>query len=262
MELGLDVIALLAAFAFVAGAIDAIAGGGGLITIPALLAAGVPPVSALATGKLQATFGTASAVLTFYRKGHVDLRRFALPTLGAFTGAALGAYVLSLVDPAFLQGVIPLMLVAMAVYFTFAPRMSDDDRHSYLGPTALGFVAALIGFYDGFFGPGTGSFFTTALVALFGLGLMRAVAHAKLLNLASNLAALIVFIAGGHVLWLVGGVMAVASVAGGQLGAHATMRFGARVARPLLIVMCLALTARLLADPANPFTAWVLGWLG
>lgn len=258
MELGLDLIALLMAAAFVAGLIDAVAGGGGLITIPALLAAGVPPVAALATNKLQSTFGTGGAVLAFARKGHIDFRRFALPTVAAFVGSALGAFILTRVDPGFLSGLLPLLLIAMAIYFIAAPRMTNEDRHSRAGAPLLILVALVIGCYDGFFGPGTGSFFTTALVALFGLGLIRAVAHTKLLNFASNLAGLIVLIAGGHVLWITGLAMAVASIAGGQTGAYVAMRHGAGAARPLLVIMSLALTAKLLADPDNPLTAVIL----
>jgi uncharacterized membrane protein YfcA len=258
MELGLDLTALLMAAAFIAGMIDAVAGGGGLITIPALLAAGVPPVQALATNKLQSSFGTAGAVIAFARRSHIDLRRLAVPALASFAGSALGAYLLTQIDPGFLAGALPVLLIAMAAYFLLAPRMSDEDRHSRAGLALLAAVALLIGCYDGFFGPGTGSFFTTALVALFGFGMIRAVAGAKLLNLASNLAGLIVLMAGGHVLWITGAAMALASIAGGQVGAHATMRFGTGVARPLLIVMSLTLTAKLLADPANPLTRFIL----
>lgn len=258
MELGFDVIALLMAAAFVAGMIDAVAGGGGLITIPALLAAGVPPVQALATNKLQSAFGTGGAVIAFARKGHLDLRRFAAPVLASFAGSALGAYILTRIDPGFLAGFLPVLLIAMAVYFLVAPRLGDDDRHSRAGPALLAAIVFAIGCYDGFFGPGTGSFFTMTLVALFGLGLIRAVAHAKLLNFASNLASLAILVPGGHVLWSTGLAMALASIAGGQVGAHAAMRFGAGVARPLLIVMSLALTAKLLADPANPLTQGIL----
>lgn len=257
MELGFDIILLLMAVAFVAGAIDAVAGGGGLITIPALLAAGVPPVSALATNKLQASFGTAGAVFAFARKGHIDFRRFAAPALAAFIGSAGGAFILTRVDPTFLSGLIPILLIVMALYFLLAPKMSDEDRHSRAGPPLLLAVALVIGSYDGFFGPGTGSFLTTALIAIFGLGLVRAIAHTKLLNLASNLAALGVLMASGHVLWIAGLAMALASLAGGQVGAHAAIRFGAGAIRPLLILMCMGLTAKLLSDPANPLTAFV-----
>lgn len=258
MELGLDVIALLMGVAFLAGTIDAIAGGGGLLTIPALLAAGLPPVPAIATNKLQSSFGTGGAVVAFARKGHIDFRRFAMPALASFGGSAVGAFILTRIDPKVLAGLIPLLLIAMAAYYIFSPRMTDEDRHVRAGKVLLLVFAAVIGCYDGFFGPGTGSFFTTGLVALFGLGLTRAVAHTKLLNFASNLAGLAVLMASGQVVWIVGLSMAAASLAGGQIGAHTAIRFGTKAVRPLLIVMCLALTGKLLADPANPLTALAL----
>lgn len=257
----MEIVALLMAVAFVAGAIDAVAGGGGLITIPALLAAGVPPVAAIATNKLQSTFGTGGAVYAYARRGHIDLRRFAWPTVAAFAGSALGAFILTRVDPGFLEALLPLLLVLMVAYFLFSPRIGDEDRHARFGPAALILVGLVIGGYDGFFGPGTGSFFTTALVALFGLGLIRAVAHTKLLNFASNLSALGVLVVGGHVLWALGLAMALANFVGAQVGAHFALRFGAGLARPLLIVMSLGLTAKLLADPANPLTAAFLAAL-
>lgn len=255
MEFSLEVIAFLMAVAFVAGAIDAMAGGGGLLTIPALLAVGIPPVSAIATNKLQSAMGTTGAVVAFARKGHIDFRRFALPALGAFVGSAGGAWLLQRLDPSFLSGIIPVLLIAMAGYFLLAPRMSDEDRHHRIGPIALAGVITLIGAYDGFFGPGTGSFMATALVTLGGLGVVRATAQTKYFNLASNLSALVVMIAGGHVLWLLGLSMAVASVMGAQVGAYAAMRFGGRAVRPVLVLMCLALTVKLLSDPANPLRA-------
>lgn len=262
MEIGVEIIAILMAVAFIAGMIDAMAGGGGLITIPALLAAGIPPVAALATNKLQSSFGTCGAVIAFARRGHIDFRRFAIPALASFAGSALGALLVTRIDSSFLAALLPILLVAMVLYFLFSPRMSDEDRHSRAGSAALFATTFIIGGYDGFFGPGTGSFFTTALVAMFGFGLLRAVAHTKLLNLASNLSSVLVFIMGGHVIWALGLSMAVASVAGGQIGAHVAIRYGAGVARPLLIIVSMALTAKLLADPANPLTAAALAWLG
>lgn len=262
MDIGIDTLALLMGAAFLAGMIDAVAGGGGLITIPALLAAGIAPVPALATNKLQSTFGTLGAVITYARKGLIDFRRFALPAVGSFVGSAFGAFLLTRIDPSFLSGFLPLLLIGMAAYFLLAPRMSDLDRHGHRNVALLVGVAAMIGCYDGFFGPGTGSFFTTALVAVFGIGLIRAVAQTKFLNLASNLAGLIVLLLSGQVMWLIGLCMAVASIAGGQVGAHGALKFGAGVARPLLIVVSLGLTAKLLADPGNPLTALVLAALG
>lgn len=259
MELGIEAIALLMGVAFVAGVIDAIAGGGGLLTIPALMAVGIPPLQALATNKLQSSFGTASAVVAFARKGRIDFRRFAKPAMAAFIGSALGAWTLQRVDPAFLAGLIPVLLILMVIYFIVAPKASEEDRHSRLSGGALVGVAAVAGFYDGFFGPGVGSFLTTILVALFGMGLVSATAHTKFLNLASNIAALITLMIGGHVLWTIGLLMAVSSMAGGQVGAHLALRVGGTMIRPLLVVMALALTIKLLADPANPLSQWVLG---
>lgn len=258
MDVGLDIIAILMCVAFLAGMIDAIAGGGGLVTIPALMAAGIPPVQALATNKLQSSLGTGGAVFAYARKGHIDFKKAAIPTLFTFLGSGLGAYLLTLADPAFLEGLLPLLLLAMVVYFIFAPQMSDDDKHSIAGPISLIIIVSVIGCYDGFFGPGTGSFFTLVLVALFGFGLIRAVAYSKLLNLASNVAALSVLIIGGHVLWILGLCMGAASIIGGQVGAHIAIKFGANIARPLLIIVSLALIIKLISDPTNPLTSAII----
>lgn len=256
MHLTVDALAFLFFVAFLAGCVDAMAGGGGLLTIPALLTAGVPPVAALATNKLQSMIGTGSAVLAFLRAGRVDIRGFAIPALGAFIGAVLGATAVQRIDPGFLAGFVPVLLIAMGCYFLFAPKMSEADRHARLGAWGLAALCAGIGFYDGFFGPGTGSFLTMALVALSGLGLVRAIANAKFLNLATNLAGLLAMVAGGKVLWLLGFGMAVANVCGNQLGAWCAIRFGGRGVRPLLVVMSFSLTIKLLADPGNPFWQW------
>jgi uncharacterized membrane protein YfcA len=257
MEFAAETFALLAAVAFIAGAIDAMAGGGGLLTIPALMAAGVPPVAAIATNKLQSTIGTSSAFLAFRRAGHVDAVRFAMPAAGAFAGSALGATAVQFVSSAFLAAFVPVLLIAMGLYFLLAPPMSDADRGARLGPAGLTLIVSAIGFYDGFFGPGTGSFLTLALVALGGLGLVRAIGNAKMLNLATNVAGLLAMIVGGHVLWLLGFAMAAANVAGNQIGARLAIRFGGRGVRPVLVLMSAALAIKLLADPANPIWDWL-----
>lgn len=252
MDLTIQMIAALAAVAFLAGMIDAMAGGGGLLTIPALMAAGIPPVSAIATNKLQSSFGTASAFVAYLRAGHVDVVRFAVPAACAFAGSVGGAIAVQLMDSAFLAVLVPLLLIAMAFYFLLAPPMSEQDRHARLSVAGLTAVITVIGFYDGFFGPGTGSFFTTILVAFGGLGLIRAIATTKMLNLASNVAGLLTMILGGQVIWVLGLSMAVANVMGAQIGALLAMRFNGRGVRPLLVVMSIALTVKLLSDPANP----------
>lgn len=255
IELTLEAFVFLMAIAFLAGGIDALAGGGGLLTIPALLAAGIPPVAALATNKLQACAGTGSAFFAFFRAGRVDIKAFAWPALGAFLGAAGGATTVQFVNPAFLSALVPMLLIAMGLYFLLAPPMSEVDRHARMGRIGLTLVATGIGFYDGFFGPGTGSFFTTALVALGGLGLVRAIANTKFLNFATNLAGLSALIVGGHMLWALGAGMAAANIAGNQIGARLAIRFGGKGVRPLLVVMSFALTIKLLSDPNNPLWA-------
>ena len=154
---------------------------------------------------------------------------------------------------------LPIMLAAIALYFLFGPKASDEDVHARLTPLAFGAVAGGIGFYDGFFGPGTGSFFALALVTLMGMGLTRATAHTKALNFASNFVSVVVFAIGGHVLWVVGLIMAVGQVLGGWLGSHAAMRFGPKLIRPLLVIICLGMVVKLLADPANPVRVWIHG---
>lgn len=257
VELTAEIIAILSIVALVAGFIDALAGGGGLLTLPALLASGMPPIAALATNKLQSTLGTGGAFFAFWRKGHIDIRRYAYPAIGALIGAFSGGLAVQYVDPSFLNALVPLMLIAIGFYFLLAPKMHDTDRHALVGTAGLTCITFAIGFYDGFFGPGTGSFFTTVLVMCGGLGLVRAIAHTKFLNFITNIAALAAMLAGGHVLWLLGGCMACANIMGNQLGAHAAMRFSGRGVRPLLVIMSFLLTARLLSDPNNPLMLWL-----
>ena len=252
MHFTFETILFLISTAFVAGGIDALAGGGGLLTIPALMAVGVPPVSALATNKLQSTIGTSSAFLTFLRAGHVDLAQFALPAAGAFVGSVAGATTVQFINPAFLSAFVPVLLIGMGFYFLLAPPMSTADRHARLGRWGLTACISVVGFYDGFFGPGAGSFLTTVLVAVAGLGLVRAIANTKFLNLVTNLAGLSAMIAGGKVLWLLGLGMACANVLGKQIGARLAIRFGGKGVRPLLVIMSFALTIKLLADRNNP----------
>jgi uncharacterized membrane protein YfcA len=248
----LDPLMLLAlgAVGLLAGFVDAIAGGGGMITVPALLAAGVPPVAALATNKMQSVVGTTIAAVTYWRRGFVSLTAL-LPALAlTCAGSVVGALVVRQLDVGLLEIAVPVALIGVALYFLFAPHLSDADRTARLplGPF-LPLMGAAIGFYDGVFGPGTGSFFTIGFVLLFGFGLIRASGNTKLLNLASNAAALVIFIIGGDVVWPVAAVMAVGQVAGGYLGARTGIRYGTRIIRPLVVVVAIAMALKLLFFP-------------
>ena len=241
------VLLALAGAGLLAGFVDAIAGGGGMIALPALLAAGVPPVAALGTNKLQSVIGTGAAAITYWRKGFVSLTTLAVAVACTFAAAFVGAFVVKQIDTSLLRIAVPVALVAIALYFLFAPRLTDEDRHARLRFAAfVPLMGAIIGFYDGIFGPGTGSFLTIGFVALFGLGVTRASGHTKVLNLASNLGALALFIPSGDVVWLAAGAMAVGQIIGGYLGALTGIRFGAKLIRPLVVIISLILAGKLL----------------
>ncbi|KRB85792.1 hypothetical protein ASE00_03215 [Sphingomonas sp. Root710] len=246
MDFGLDTYAILTLIAFIAGFIDAIAGGGGLLTIPAMLSAGIPPVATLATNKLQGSFSSGTATISFSLKKMVDWRTYWPQIVVIALMSGLAAWIVQSIKTDVLELIVPVLLVAVAAYVLLSPRMTDEDVHQRLTPKAYLPVGGAIGFYDGFFGPGTGSFFATSLVSLRGMGLIRATAHTKAFNFASNVGSLIVFLIGGHALILLGLCMAIGSASGAYTGSHTAMRFGAKVIRPVLVTISLALTAKLL----------------
>lgn len=249
MELGFDILALLFGAALIAGFIDAIAGGGGLITIPALLSAGLPPAMALGTNKLQACGGSFSASLYFVREKAVDLKQIWLLILLTFIGAALGTIVVQMIDIALLKVALPFLVMIIGLYFLFSPTISDEDQKQRISYPLFAFTAALgIGFYDGLFGPATGSFLTLAFVLLLGFNLTKGVAHAKVLNFTSNFASLIFFLIGGAVIWKIGLIMLVGQFIGGTLGARMVVTKGKRIIRPLIVTMSCLMAAKMLWD--------------
>lgn len=237
---------LLTVTAVVSGFVDAVAGGGALITIPALLYAGVPPLHALGTNKLQSLFGNVTALTNYWHSGLVGWRGNRLAVLLAFIGGGLGAWAVQSIGTSLLRLAIPVLLVAAALYILLSPRMTDEDANERLTPAGYAPVGGAIAFYDGFFGPGASTFFATSLVALRGYGLTRATALTKLLNLTAIIASIILFAIGGNVAWLLGLCMGIGCITGAWLGSRSALRFGARLIRPLLVAISLALTARLL----------------
>lgn len=247
------VLAALAGAALVAGFFDAIGGGGGLMTVPALLLAGFDPVAAIATNKLQGSFGTASATLAFARAGLIDWRRAWAPALVAAASAVAGALSVKLLPRTVLEGLIPLLLIAIAGYFALSRQVRDENARARVPPLAFAAtVPVAVGFYDGLFGPGAGSFYMLGFVTLLGFGVMRATAHTKLLNLASNFGSLLLFALAGAVVWPVGLVMAASAFLGAQIGSRLALRVGPRLVRPLLVAICCLLALRLLSEPTNP----------
>lgn len=251
---------LLAPAAFFAGMVDAVVGGGGLIQIPVLLSqfsqTAIPTL--FGTNKVSSIAGTGASLWRYARAVPIPWAVVLPATLAALVGAWLGAAVVAWLPREAMRPLVLVLMLAVAIY-TFRRKdfghsasrelvSADRWRGALLGLT--------IGFYDGFFGPGTGSFLTTALVALGGLGLVRAIANTKFLNLSTNVAGLLAMIAGGKVLWLLGAGMAAANVAGNLVGARLAIRYGGKGVRPLLVVMSFALTIKLLSDPKNPL--WTL----
>ena len=257
-DIAIETVLFLAAAAFLAGFVDSIAGGGGLIAMPALLLAGFSPVEALGTNKLQGLFGTASATYSYASRGLVDVRTQWRWAIIAFAGAIAGALLAAVIPADALRLALPVLLIAIAAYFALKPNMDDIDRAQRVTPLVFGAtVVPLIGFYDGLFGPGTGSFLMLAFVSLAGYGVLRATAHTKLINFASNLGGFVAFAAIGVVAWKVGIVMGVAQFLGARLGAALAMKTGARLIKPLLILVCVALAIRLLFDGTNPIWVWL-----
>ena len=254
----LTTLALLALAAFVAGFVDSIAGGGGLLALPSLLVAGLDPVSALATNKLQGSFGTASATYAFWRKGHLQITEHWRAISATFIASCAGVAAIKYAPTQFLSAALPLLLIAIALYFAFSPKLSNSQKSPRLSPTAFALsLAPAIAFYDGIFGPGTGSFFMLALVTVMGLGIVQATAQTKLLNFTSNIAALLVFAFSGKIVWVIGLTMGVAQFLGAQLGSHTAMKQGAKIIRPLLVIVCGAMALKLVADPANPLRQFI-----
>ncbi len=238
--LGLFLVAMLA------GAVDAIAGGGGLLAIPVLLLVLDDPVAALATNKIQGVCASFTAFAVYYRQGLVNINTMRVPAVMSCIGGVLGTLVVTQVSTSGLQLILPILLLLMTLYFLFSPSVSDVARPQLLSYGVFGLSAAvMIGFYDGFFGPGTGSFFVMAGLVLLGLSAMQAIANAKLLNLASNMGALLIFIIGGHVVWLVGGIMALGQILGAGLGARLAVYQGKRLVKPVLVTVTLLMSIKL-----------------
>jgi uncharacterized membrane protein YfcA len=250
-------VVLLAAAAFFAGVVDAIAGGGGLVCLPALLAAGLPAPLALGTNKGQAVFGAAASALSFWRRGAVDRDRAAPGFAAGLAGSWVGARIVVAVPLGPLRVVvIVLLVVAAAVVLGRTARLGEPASASAqpprLGPrglrAAVVAIALVIGAYDGFFGPGTGSMLVIAFATICGDTLTRASGNAKIVNLASNVAAAAFFASRGTIIWRIALPMAAANALGAATGAHLAIRNGDRLVRAVVLVVVLAVVVKLAVD--------------
>ncbi|MFC2277946.1 MAG: TSUP family transporter [Cardiobacterium hominis] len=243
-ELPFWILALLTLVGIVASFVDTLAGGGGMLTIPSLLLAGLPPDAALATNKLQGSCGTLLATWYFVKRGQIQFRRL-LPGIAACAlGAACGTLTVQYLPKEALQQALPLLLAVVALIFIFMPSLGSVAREARLPYGKFALAAALpIGFYDGFLGPGTGSFFMLALISLRGYTLQNATIEAKAYNATTNLVSLLVFLIGGKIVWLAGFAMAVGQILGARLAAGLIISKGNRLIRPAVIAMSLIMSA-------------------
>lgn len=244
-----ELLLLLFGIAMLAGFVDTLAGGGGLITVPVLLLSGLPPIQALATNKIQSAFGTMVATANMFRGRLIKLENIRWPFMMSLIGAALGTLLVQQLNVAVLDVVIPIVLVLIGLYFLLVkgagaverkPRMAEKPYHMMVIP--------VIGFYDGLFGPGTGSFFSLGNVALRGEQIVQATAKAKAFNFASNIASAVVFIIGGKVVWSVGLTMMVGQIIGATLGSKVMISHGAKLIRPIIVTVCFLMVIRYLWD--------------
>jgi len=238
---------LLFLIGIVAGLVDSIAGGGGLITLPALLATGLPPALALGTNKLQSSFGSLTAAHHFTHKKFVSVRDARMGIAFTVAGAAIGTWTVQHISPHVLDNVIPIMLAAIIIYSFFVPKFGHVDTHPRLARAPFYIMAGLaFGFYDGFFGPGVGSFWTIALILGLGMNILKATGYTKVLNFSSNVVALTVFAIGGNVLVSVGLCMGAGQIIGARIGSGLVIYKGARFVRPVFLAMVIATTLKLI----------------
>jgi uncharacterized membrane protein YfcA len=244
-SLEFDTYVILFIAAFLASLIDSIAGGGGLLTTPAMLLVGISPLNTLATNKFQSCFGTFTSTYNYYKNGLLTEPRRFLYFFLSFGGSMVGTFLVSRISNEVLESIIPILLISAAVFFILNRGPSTSNKSSSL-IFIFNVIVVLIGFYDGFFGPGTGSFFVLAFVIIKGISIMEATAITKLLNFASNFAAFIIFALKGYVIWELGLIMAVAQIGGANLGSRFAISNGEKVVRPVLVIVSVLLSIRIL----------------
>ena len=252
LHLSITLVLLLFAVAVLAGFIDTLAGGGGLITLPFLFLVGLPPLHALGTNKLQGVAGTLMASAIMLRKKQISWPQMRGAMLTTGIAAMLGTFTVQFIDTHALNVIIPIILLLMGGYFLWAPNLDSRGQPAKISAqTYQNTAAPVIGFYDGMFGPGTGTFFSLSGIVLRGQSLVQATASAKALNLASNVGAITIFMLAGKVFWAVGGIMVIGQFVGAWIGSHSLLRVSSKVLRPLIVIMCLLMLLRY---------SWQMGW--
>ncbi|MEK9199947.1 TSUP family transporter [Ureibacillus sp. 179-F W5.1 NHS] len=245
-DLDLSLIVILFLFGFLAAFIDSVVGGGGIISLPALMFTGLSPSAAVATNKLAGTLGSLTSTITFYRSGNIDLKPIAKIFPIVFIASMFGAWTVHLMDPNVLKPLMLVMLAAVAIYTFFKKDWGSISTYKKLSPKKyIGFIflVAAIGFYDGFLGPGTGSFLIFAFL-LIGFDFLKAAGNSKLLNFASNIGALVMFLFLGQINFAYGLVMGIAQIIGAICGSKFAIKQGSGYVRILFIVVTVLLLTK------------------
>lgn len=242
------VLLFLFCTAMVAGIIDTLAGGGGLLTVPALLIAGIPPHMALGTNRLQACIGEFTAAARFKQKGAFEVKYIATGALFTALGAVFGTIMVSWLPKELLEKLLPVLMVLITVYSIFSKSLRRKDAVQGLitAPVFMISMGILIGFYNGFFGPGTGSIWMLAFIILLGTTIQQASISTKPLNLIGNLVSLLVFIWLAQVNWILGALMGLGQVIGAVIGSHLVLEKGSQLIRPVFVTVTLAMTVGLI----------------
>lgn len=247
MEFSLELLAVLSLVAVAAGFIDAIAGGGGLLTIPALLFTGISPVQAIATNKLQACSGSFTATRFFIKQKLVSPKQQIGGIIASSIGAILGAIAIQYFDSSLLISILPFGLIIIAVYLLLAKNIGQTSSSKNLRKTPFNtFFITAIGAYDGFFGPGTGTFFTLSYCKMQAMNLIQATAHAKLMNFTTNIISLFIFILSDQIIWQIGLAMAIGQIVGARLGAATAIKQGTDFIRYMTVAVCILMSISLL----------------
>ena len=235
---------ILFSVALLASAIDAIAGGGGLLVVPTMLLLGMNPLIALGTNKLQSCFGTATSSINYYKNDLLKEINIKLLIFLSFLGSSIGTLLVSQLSNEILNNIIPLLLISAAMFLIFnknTKKVSSNLLSVLFIPLIL-----LIGFYDGFFGPGTGTFFVITFLIIRQRSLMEATAATKVLNFSSNFASFIIFSTNGYVVWKLGFIMAIAQIIGAYLGSKLAIKNGDKFVRPVIVFISIVLSIRIL----------------
>ena len=237
----IEILTFLFFVGVVAGFLDTLVGGGGLLAVPALLLSGIPPIYVLGTNKFQGSMGTGIATFLLFRKKKLDWNSVKNLMFASFIGSIVGGVIIQFVDTQFLSFVIPIVLVFIAIYFIISPKPKSTVSNSKPNKKFELFAVPVVGFYDGMFGPGAGSFFAMTGVMLKKLEIIQATILAKPLNFASNIAGFIVFFSFGHIAFLIGLIMMMVQMIGAFFGTHYLLKANPLIIRFLIVIISISM---------------------